>query len=391
MEEMLRASFPLGRIFNVVVRVHISFVLLLALALGYSAVVTGHMERGFGLWAALCFAVAVRELARAVAAAYAGLRPRAVFLLPVGGLMAFSTQDGAPPPVATRLFTWAGPVSNLFVGLLLLGSAYSLVPQVELIQQPWISLGHILRSVIWTQFALGVVSLLPLPNLQARALAQEAAASAAGTPSQPTPQAPGRSSAGVQRFGLKLNVPTIGLGTLLAIIMMIAGAAMMNLWLIFLGGFMLLGAQISNAHQQTMSAAASDGLLVRDVMLTEYMLVSSSDTLEGAVQQTAHSLQDVFPVVRGDQLVGSIARQTLINRLLTEGDGYLQGVMTRTLPVAAPNEKLVDALRRANAPQGNEFIPVAEDGLVVGVLTPQSLSRAVQQVKLVRSRLQRQP
>jgi CBS domain-containing protein len=387
MEEMLRASFPLGRIFNVVVRVHISFVLLLALALGYSAIVTGHMERGFGLWAALCFAVAVRELARAVAAAYAGLRPRAVFLLPVGGLMAFSTQDGAPPPVATRLFTWAGPVSNLFVGLLLLGSAYSLVPQVELIQQPWISLGHILRSVIWTQFALGVVSLLPLPNLLARALAQEAAASAAGTPSQPTPQT---ASAGAQRFGLKLNVPTIGLGTLLASIMMGAGAAMMTLGLIVLGGFMLLGAQISNAHQQTMSAAASDGLLVRDVMLTEYMLVSSSDTLEGAVQQTAHSLQDVFPVVRGDQLVGSIARQTLINRLLTEGDGYLQGVMTRTLPVAAPNEKLVDALRRANAPQGNEFIPVAEDGLVVGVLTPQSLSRAVQQVKLVRSRSPRE-
>jgi CBS domain-containing protein len=388
MKEMLRASFPLGRIFNVVVRVHISFVLLLALALGYSAVVTGHMTRGFGLWAALCFAVVVRELARAVAAAYAGLRPRAVFLLPVGGLMAFSTQDGAPPPVATRLFTWAGPVSNLFVGLLLLGSAYSLVPQVELIQQPWISLGHILRSVIWTQFALGVVSLLPLPNLQARTIADETAATAASNGSQ-APQAPGSANAGAQRFGLKLNVPAIGLGTLLAVVMMIAGAVTMNLWLIFLGGFMLLGAQISNAHQQTMSAAASDGLLVRDVMLTEYMLVSSSDTLEGALQQTVHSLQDVFPVVRGDQLVGSIARQTLVNRLLTEGDGYLQGAMTRTLPVAAPNEPLVDALRRANAPQGNEFIPVAEDGLVVGVLTPQSLSRAVQQVKLVRSRSQR--
>ena len=57
---------------------------------------------------------------------------------------------------------------------------------------------------------------------------------------------------------------------------------------------------------------------MHEVMLTEYTLLSSSDTLQGALDRTVHSLQDVFPVVRGDRLVGSIARQTISERLQTE-------------------------------------------------------------------------
>jgi hypothetical protein len=158
---MLRASFPIGRFMNVAVRVHISFPLLLALAVGYSVALTGNATRGIGLWCALCLAVLVRETARALAAAYAGLRPRALFLLPVGGLMAFSTHDGAPPPATTRLFPWVGPAANLAAGLLLFGATRALIPEVDLLSQPWISTGHILRSVIWMQVVLGACCRCP--------------------------------------------------------------------------------------------------------------------------------------------------------------------------------------------------------------------------------------
>jgi CBS domain-containing protein len=368
---MLRASFPIGKIFNVAVRVHLTFPLLLALAVGYSMALTGSPSRGIGLWCALCFAVLVRECARALAAAYAGLRPRALFLLPVGGLMAFSTQDGGPPPAAARLFPWVGPVANIAAGLLLAGASYALVPQVNLIAQPWISTGHILRSVVWMQIILGAVSLLPLPNFSAR-VAEE-------TTDTPTAET------GNGRLPFKLQVPPIGLGTALALVMIVSGLILMNLWLIILGGFMLLGAQISTAHQAA-STVGAESILVREVMLTEYTLLSSSDTLQGALDRTVHSLQDVFPVVRGNQLVGSIARQTIASRLFTEGDSYLQGLMSRSLQLAEPGEKLVDALRRASTFGASEFIPVVEDGSLIGILTPQSLSRAVQQVKLLHAR-----
>jgi len=59
-------------------------------------------------------------------------------------------------------------------------------------------------------------------------------------------------------------------------------------------------------------------------------------------------------------------------------------VMTRSLQLAAPTEKLVVALRRAAAQGVSEFIPVIENGAMLGILTPQSLARAVQQIKLTR-------
>jgi CBS domain-containing protein len=157
-------------------------------------------------------------------------------------------------------------------------------------------------------------------------------------------------------------------------------------WMIILGAFMMLGAQLSSAH--TVSTTDAETILVREVMLTEYTLLSSSDTLQGALDRSVHSGQDVFPVVRGDRLVGSIARQTIADRLVSEGDSYLQGAMTRSLQLASPTDKLVEALRRAALLGASEFIPVVEgdgaDFKMVGILTPQSLSRAVQQIKLMR-------
>jgi len=125
---------------------------------------------------------------------------------------------------------------------------------------------------------------------------------------------------------------------------------------------------------------------VSDVMLTEFTPLSSSDTLQGALARTVHSLQDVFPVVRGDRLVGSVSRQTIADNLQANGDSYLQGVMTRSLQLAGPEEKVVSVLRRAGAQGASEFIPVVEGAAMLGILTPQSLSRAVHQVKQVRQR-----
>jgi predicted transcriptional regulator len=179
-----------------------------------------------------------------------------------------------------------------------------------------------------------------------------------------------------------MHLPTFGLGTGLALAMIVGGFVLSSLWLTILGCFMLLGAQLSSA--QTLNSAEAETILVCEVMLTEYTLLGSSDTLQNSLDQTVHSLQDVFPVVRGDRLVGSIARQTIAERLFIEGDGYLQGSMTRRLQLAGPGEKLVEALRRSASLGASEFIPVVEGAEMIGILTPQSLSRAVQQVKLMR-------
>ncbi|HEY4009313.1 MAG TPA: CBS domain-containing protein, partial [Acidobacteriaceae bacterium] len=160
------------------------------------------------------------------------------------------------------------------------------------------------------------------------------------------------------------------------------GFVFSNVWFIFFGGLVLLWSQLRMGAP--LDSAETSSLLVSDVMLTEYTLLSSSDTLRGALAQTTHSLHDVFPVVRGDRLVGSISRDTLVSRLQLEGDGYLQAAMNRSLSFAEPTEKLVDALRRASSFASTGLVPVIEGDAMLGLLTPQSLSRAVQLARLTR-------
>jgi CBS domain-containing protein len=365
---MLRSSIPLGRYFGVDVRLHLSFLILLVLSAGYAAATLNSVPRGVGLWLALCFAVLVREVARSIAALYSGLRLRAIFLLPVGGVMAFAPREEGAASPNTALMTAAAPIANFGMGLLLMGFCYGLEPSVSLFAQPWIGFAHLLRSFVWMQMILGAVNLLPAAALPTRQLL--------------------RSRANVVPTARNAGT-AFGLGSAMAVAVILAGVMLANLWLIIFGGFMLLGAQLSAGSP--LDVAETGSILVSDVMLTEYTLLSSSDTLRGALEQTAHSMQDVFPVVRGERLVGSVSRQTLLNRLQSEGDGYLQGAMTRNLPLAAPAEKLVDALRRTSALGASEFVPVVEDGAMLGILTPTSLTRSVQQVRLTKPPQREQP
>jgi CBS domain-containing protein len=289
--------------------------------------------------------------------------------------MAFSSADGAALHSAvkrnTRWVTLSGPLANFATGLFLIAFALAIEPHTPLFAQPWISLGHILRSNVWTEFLLGAVSLIPTAALPSRKLLRTTHRDANGPVT----------AASNARKAIKL--PPITPGTILAIVMIIAGFVIPYvLWLSALGFFLLLYTQVNRSHARAGTDDAS--IRVEEVMLTEYTLISNSETLRGALDLTIHSLQDTFPVVRGNRLVGAIARHTIAERLATDGDGYLQGAMQRDLPVVSPGDKLVDALRRASSIGSPDFIPVVDNDHLVGVITPQSLPRAVNQIKMLR-------
>ncbi len=345
-------------------RVHVSFVVLLALAAGYSVVTTGSMERGIGLWLALCAAVLVREIARAIAAAYTGLPLRALFLLPVGGVMALAPRREGLTPAKTRIITATGSAANFGVALLLLGFAYGVDPHVALVQQPWITIEHILRSAVWLQVVLGIVNLLPTGALPSAKLLRTKTPERTGEatpPARPARTAP-------------------GLVTAAATVLMLSGIFFLMLWPFLLGLTVLLLAFVNRSAGAGSAEAMS--ITVRDVMLTEYKPLSANNTLRDSLRQTTHTAQELFPVLRGERLVGWVSRTALAARLQAEGDGFLQGTMSRSLQTASPAEKLGDALRRAAAGGATEFIPVIEDGAMLGMLTPGVLERAVNQLRL---------
>ena len=124
-------------------------------------------------------------------------------------------------------------------------------------------------------------------------------------------------------------------------------------------------------------SADNDPVLMRDVMLTDFSTLSASDTLEEALQRSVHTLQDVFPVVRGSNLVGAVSRQGIVEALQAEGNGYVQGVMSKSFQVAQPDDSLVKTLRRIMGGKGAQLVPVTEGNRIVGIITPQNLAHSI--------------
>ncbi len=351
-------SLPIGRILSVDLRIHTFFVLLLGVAVSYGSVAGSTGTRGFSLWLLLLLAVAIREVARAIAAAWLGLDLRGILLLPTGGLMTFATPeatDRASSPAIQKRLALVGPAANIGFGLLLAAMVLVIAPQINLLERPWITLPHLLRSAIWVNLLLGAVNLLPASPLDGARLFRGGFAKTGGV--------------------MKGSRVSANLGQMIAIGLILGGLALSNVWLIMIGGFVLIGSHMED--QGILLQSDTDAVRMRDVMLTQFSTLSASDTLEDALQRSVHTLQDVFPVVRGANLVGAVSRQGIVDALQTDGNGYVQGVMTRSFQTAQPDDSLVKTLRRIMTGQVAQLVPILDGDRIVGIITPQNLSHAL--------------
>lgn len=351
-------SFSIGRLLGVEIRIHTFFLLLLGLSISYSSVSGSTGARGFALWMVLFLAVIVREIARAIAAAWYNLGLRTILLLPTGGLQQYATNEAteraATPAIGKRLGL-VGPLANLFFGLFLGAVVLTVAPEINLLERPWLTPSHLLRAVVWINLLLAAINLLPAAPLDGGRIFRGEFSRSHGV--------------------LKGSRAAIGLGQVIGILLAIAGCVLPNMWLLMIGGFVFIGAHMDDSN--TILNSENDPLVMRDVMLTDYSTLSASDTLEEALQRSVHTLQDVFPVVRGNNLVGAISRQGIVEALQAEGNGYVQGLMTRSFQIAQSDDSLVKTLRRIMAGQGAQLVPILEGNRIVGIITPQNLAHSM--------------
>lgn len=351
-------SFSIGRIFGVEIRIHTFFLLLLGLAISYSSVSGSTGARGFALWLLLLLAIIAREIARALAAAWYNLELRSVLLLPTGGLQHYATPeatDRAATPEIGKRIGLVGPLTNLFFGLFLGAVILTVSPEINLMEKPWLTPAHLLRGSVWLNLLLAAVNLLPAAPLDGGRIFRGEFTRTHGV--------------------LKGTRAAAGLGQIIGILLAIAGCILPNMWLIMIGGFVFIGAHMDDTN--LLLASETDPVLMRDIMLTDFSTLSASDTLEEALQRSVHTLQDVFPVVRGSNLVGAVSRQGIVEALQAEGNGYVQGVMTRSFQTAQPDDSLVKTLRRIMTGQGAQLVPVLDGNRIVGIITPQNLAHSI--------------
>ena len=345
-------SIPLGRWMGVELRVHAFFPVLALVCLALSA--KDGMGRGLLLFFVLVAAVLIRETARLIVAAWLGLRLRAVLLLPIGGLFAYAnpeSQEGAGQGSAQFILAFTGPLANLTTALVLAATFAGAGGDIHLLDQPFITAAHLLRSLVWMNVGLALIHLVPAYPLDMGRLIRGSFARKHGF--APT----GRAASGI--------------GQVLALVAMIGGMALQNYWLIIAGFFIMIGAQIED--QGVFFQSVVDTVQMREVMLTDFATLSPSDTLADALVRCVHSLQEDFPVVRGPQLVGIVSRQRIVDALRNDGNGYVQSVMSRAFQVARPEDTLGTTIRRLTAGHGLALIPDAESGRVVGIVSVQNL------------------
>jgi len=351
-------SISMGRLLGVEIRLHLFFILLLGLSLLYTQMTGISTTRGIVLWLLLLAAVTVREIARAITATYYGLQLRNILLLPIGGLFAHTTPESAEQASTGRAQTvlaLIGPITSFFVALILLGLILAVSPTVSMFGKPLVTPSHLLRSAFWLNVFLGAVNLLPAYPMDAGRLL--------------------RGEFSRSRSALQATRAAAGVGQIISLSLFLIGVFIQNPWLILAGFFIFIGAQLED--QGLLFQSVVDTVHMRDVMLTEFSTLSASDTLEDALLKAVHSLQDDFPVVRSGLLVGIVSRQGILQALQSEGNGYIQGIMSRAFQVAQPGDSLGAAFRRITGDRGLSLVPVMEGERIVGIVTLQNLMHSM--------------
>lgn len=348
--------------FGVEVRVHVTFFFLLMFFPwnDLSPLTAALAGRGLGLAAIIFGSVLLHELAHAVTAVRSGATVRGILLLPLGGMVLLDPHehlDGMKDPAREIRIALAGPLMNgalaVSSGLLLL----ALTPGHSYWLRPMITIRALLASFFWTNFALFALNLLPAFPLDGGRVLRAWLAR-----TMDYQQASRRA---------------VTIGNVFAAGFMLLGAVWSPpsyTWLIVVGLMLFMATQME--ERTIMFQSVVETVNMEDIMLTHFSTLSPADTLEDALYLAVHSLQDDFPVVRGGDLVGVINRQTIVEKLRREGNGYVQSAMNKAFDIASRSESLASAFRKLTG-RGLTLIPVVDQEQLVGIVTLQNLMHSM--------------
>jgi Zn-dependent protease/CBS domain-containing protein len=348
-------SIPAGRLFGVDIRIHLTFLFLLvfvwftqSLAMGTSGAV-----RGMALVVIVFGCVVLHELGHALVARRSGLAVRSIILLPIGGITLMEEVGQAnPDPARDIRVAVAGPLVNLVIATVSGAFILAFLPQAHLWERPFVHAGNLPRALFWGNLFLGAFNLLPAYPMDGgrilRALLAER----------------------MDYVQATRRAVTIGQGFAMLLIFL----GIWNTWLMLIGFFLFVGAQLED--RSVVFQSVLESVRMEDVMLTGFNTLSPADTLEDALHKAVHTLQDDFPVVRGSDMVGVISKQHIVQALRASGNGYVQSVMVRVFDIAQRNDSLASAFRKLRG-HGLSMIPVVENQRLVGIVTMQNLMHSM--------------
>lgn len=356
------------------------FVLLLIICVAATDLPGLPLWRGLLLCCLLFACVMLREIVRLITASYYGVQLRSILLLPIGGLLSYSSPESAERAQTGRAqmgIGIAGPAASLLFAAIFAGLIKGVSPAVPVFTRPWVTPEHLLRAIVWLNVGLFVVHLLPAYPLDMGRLTRTHYIRKQGAT---------QAAKSASHLSQVIGATAMVIGLVLLAVPNVSLTEEISPWLIMGGFFIFIGTQLED--QGVMVQSIVDTVQMKDVMVTEFSTLSPSDTLSGALHKAIHSLQDDFPVVRGMNLVGVVSKQSIVQALRQEGDSYVQSIMSRGFQLAQPEDSLGLVIRRIDSGR-MPLIPVAEQGRVVGIVSLQNL-RSSMMLLAEHRRLQRE-
>jgi len=342
-------SFRLGSVLGIPIRVHVTFLVLLAL-LSFSEASRAGARAGMSslLFMVLLFScVLLHELGHCVVARRFGVVITSITLYPFGGIAVLN--EIPREPAREILIAIAGPIVNFLIAAgLYLGVGF-LRPS-EPLHSLSLDPAGLLGGLYSANLTLGLFNLIPAYPLDG-----------------------GR----ILRGLLAIRMPYVTATHWAARIGKIFGALFVlvaivrpeqEYWLLaVLGVFLYIMA--NSEEQATVLRNAMEGLSVKDLMITDYLWASPAETLSELLNRSFHTFQEDFPVMRDGNFVGVLTRGRLIEALREEDrDQFVQGVTQPVRGSVSPSDPLREALKRMNA-ERISLLPVLEDGRMVGIVT----------------------
>jgi Zn-dependent protease/predicted transcriptional regulator len=338
-------SWHVGSLFGIEVRVHATFLILLAWV-AMSHIMAGHGPTmaltGVAYIVAVFAIVVLHELGHALTARRFGIATRDITLLPIGGVARLERMPSKPSE--EFLVAIAGPAVNVVLALLLFGVLVAMGTVGDVAHLTVVG-GPFLAKLMWTNVALAVFNLIPaFPMDGGRVLR---ALLAMRTPYVRATDIAARIGQGVALvFGL------IGLFA--------------NPFLVFIAFFVWIGAQ-AEARMAHVHASLA-GVPVSAAMISRFAVIRPEEPVSAVASDMLARFQDDVPVVEGDRLVGVLGRDDVLKAALA-GDAHapVRSVMRTDVPVVNETDSLELALERLQS-SGQRSLPVMRGDDIVGIL-----------------------
>ena len=342
-------SFPIATVRGTVIRIHLTFFLLLAW------IGAMHAREG-GIGAALAgmafitvvFAcVVLHELGHAAAARRYGIATPDITLLPIGGLARLERIPEEPwREIAIAL---AGPAVNVAICLVLALAAGG-VPAIAEGLSPEDPRAGFLARLFWVNAFLVLFNMIPA-----------------------FPMDGGRVLRAVLTFRLghrRATHAAATVGQAVAILLGFAGLFGAPL-LVFIALFVWLGAAGEAAEEDL--RATTRGMLAEDAMETRFEALPLHANVAAAAEALLRTPQQDFPVVDGaGRFLGLLTRDAIVHALRNAGPGTPVGEAMGEIPRLPRRTPLPEAIRAlAQSPAVAVEDP---DGRLAGLLTPANLA-----------------